>query len=156
MLRPLALALVAAAAFAAPLAASAQVEVALDAKKRVTTTDKAVQLVDPGAAIPGDEIVYSVRLANRGAKAAERIRFVTPIPAELAYRSGTAAGGDAEAAFSIDGGKTFDSPDRLFVTDASGEKRPAEPREYTHIQWRLPTPLAAAATRTVTFHAVVR
>ena len=160
MLRPLVLALVAATALAAPLAAAADVEIALDAKKRVMTKDmldrKVVKLVDPGTAVPGDEIVYSVKLANRGATPAERIRFVTPIPTQLAYWAGSADGGDAEAAFSIDGGKTFAPAHQLVVTDASGKKRLAEAWEYTHIQWRLPTPLPASQTRTVTFHAVVR
>ena len=161
MLRPLVLALVAATALAAPLAAiAADVEIALDAKKRVMTKDmldrKVVKLVDPGTAVPGDEIVYSVKLANRGAKPAEKIRFVTPIPAELAYWAGSAEGGDAEAAFSIDGGKTFAPADQLFVVEPTGKKRLAEAWEYTHIQWRLPTPLPASQTRTVTFHAVVR
>ena len=160
MPRPLVPAILALAVLAAPLAAAAEVEIALDAKKRVATKDmldrKVVKLVDPGTAVPGDEIVYSVKLANRGDKPAEKIRFVTPIPAELAYWAGSAAGEDAEAAFSVDGGKTFARPDQLFVTDASGKKRLAEAWEYTHIQWRLPSPLAASATRTVTFHAVVR
>ena len=137
MLRPLALVLVAAGALAAPFTAAANVEIALDAKKRVMTKDmldrKVVKLVDHGTAVPGDEIVYSVRLANRGTTPAEKILFVTPIPAELAYWAGSAEGGDAEAAFSIDGGKTFDRPDRLFVTEASGKKRLAETWEYTHI-----------------------
>ena len=158
MLRPIMLAFVCAAAVAAP--ALAEVDISLDAKKRVVTKDmldrRSVKLVEPGTAVPGDEIVYSVRLANRGKAAADKIRFVTPIPAELAYWAGSAEGGDAEAAFSIDGGKTFDLPSRLFVTDASGKKRLAEAWEYTHIQWRLPTPLPAAQVRTVTFHAVVR
>ena len=158
MLRSLVLAFGAAAALAGP--AFAEVDISLDAKKRVVTKDmldrRSVKLVDPGTALPGDEIVYQVKLANRGAKAAEKIRFVTPIPAELAYWAGSAEGGDVEAEFSVDGGKTFGRPDRLFVADASGKQRLAEAHEYTHIQWRLPTPLPAAQVRTVSFHAVVR
>ena len=158
MLRPLVLAFVAAASLAAP--ALAEVEISLDAKKRVVTKDmldrRSVKLEDPGTALPGDEIVYSVKLANRGGAPADKVRFVTPIPRELAYWAGSVDGGDAETAFSIDGGKTFDRPDRLFVTDAGGAKRLAEAHEYTHIQWRLPTPLPAAQVRTVSFHAVVR
>ena len=160
MMRPLVLAFVCAGALAIPATAAAEVAISLEAKKRVQTKDmldrSSVKLVDPGTAIPGDEIVYSVKLANKGQTAAEKIRFVTPIPSELAYWAGSAEGGDAEAAFSIDGGKTFDRPDRLFKTDASGKKRLAEAWEYTHIQWRLPNPLPAAQVRTVTFHAVVR
>jgi len=38
----------------------------------------------------------------------------------------------------------------------AGQKRAARPSEYTHIQWRFPTPLAAGATRTVTYQALVR
>ena len=158
MLRSLVLAFVSAGALSAP--ALAEIDISLDAKKRVVTKDmldrRSVKLVEPGTAMPGDEIVYSVKLANRGATPAEKIRFVTPIPAELAYWAGSAEGGDAEAAFSVDGGKTFDRPERLFVTDASGKKRTAEAHEYTHIQWRLPTALPAAQVRTVSFHAVVK
>ena len=157
MLRPFVLAVACAGALAAP--AAAEVDISLDAKKRVVTKDmldrRSVQLVEPGLALPGDEIVYSVKLSNRGSQPADKIRFVTPIPPELAYWAGS-ANGDAEAAFSIDGGKTFDKPERLFVTDASGKKRLAEAWEYSHIQWRLPAPLPAAQVRTVSFHAVVR
>jgi uncharacterized repeat protein (TIGR01451 family) len=148
------------AALSAPALAAAQVDIALEAKKRVEELDArgatVVKLIEPGTATPGDEIVYSVRLTNKGTSPAEKLRFVTPVPAELAYRAGSASGGDAEIAFSADGGRSFDRPERLFVTDARGGRRAAAPADYTHIQWRLPSALAPMAVRTVTFHATVR
>lgn len=159
-MRPLARVLVFSAALMLPTAAFAQVDLAIEAKKRVAVRDAqgrtSVKLEEPKQVLPGDEIAYAVRLTNRGAKAADALRFVTPIPRELAYRAGSAQGGDVEVAFSADGGRTFAPAGRVLVADGSGQQRPASPSEYTHIQWRLPTPLPAAAVRTVTYHASVR
>ena len=158
MLRPLACLLISAATLA-PAAALAQVSLAIEAQKQVTVKDAAgrasIQLVEPTQVTPGDQIAYAIRVTNSGAKAAENIRFVTPVPAEMAYRGGSAGGGDVVVAFSVDRGRTFDAPERLFVAEA-GQRRPARPSEYTHIQWRFATPLAAGATRTVTYQALVR
>ena len=158
MLRALVLAFSAAGLLAGP--AAAEVDIALEAKKRLATKDAigrlSVKLVDPGVATPGDEIVYTVRLANKGAAPAEQLRFVTPIPRELSYWAGSAAGDGAESAFSVDGGRSFARPEQLFVTEPTGEKRLAKPWEYTHIQWRLSGALPPAAVRTVSFHATVR
>ena len=55
----------------------------------------------------------------------------------MEYLGGSAAGKGTVVTFSIDGGKTFDAPDKLFIKGKDGKSRPAEPKEYTHIRWAL-------------------
>jgi hypothetical protein len=58
--------------------------------------------------------------------------------------------------FSVDGGRTFGQPNELTVPAADGSRRAAAAEDYTHIRWRLKTPLPAGATGFARFRAVAR
>ena len=65
----------------------------------------------------------------------EEIVVVTPIPFKTSYLMGSAScEGSCQIKFSIDGGKSFDYGENLYVVYGKG-KRVAMGSEYTHIQF---------------------
>ncbi len=114
------------------------------------------ELVPAAAAVPGDEVVYTVTFKNVGKQTADNIRITNPIPPEMQYVPDTAFGPGSEVLYSIDGGRTYGRAGELFVTAADGARRPAGPADYTHIRWILKSPLDAGAQGFARFRAMVR
>ncbi|HEX6999963.1 MAG TPA: hypothetical protein VF322_17660 [Gammaproteobacteria bacterium] len=114
------------------------------------------QVLEPltGRPAAGDELLYTVSFENVGGAPASDVRITQPLPDGVRYVPGTAVGPGAVASYSADGGRTFGAPDELTVS-AGGARRPAEPRDYTHIRWRLPGTLAPGARGFLRFRAVV-
>jgi len=109
------------------------------AEKEITVVKdgkKEVSLVAPNKTLPGDVIKYSNHYTNTGSKPAENAVITNPVPNNTTYVDGSAFGDGAEITFSIDKGKTFDSPGKLFKTE-KGKKRNALAGEYTHIRWLI-------------------
>jgi uncharacterized repeat protein (TIGR01451 family) len=162
LLAPLALA---AAVFAAGVHAqspSGGVQLVNTAQKEVEVVEggqKVRKLVDPGRMVPGDEVVYTISYLNKGARPADRVAIVNPVPQHTRFRPGSAEGKNTEVAYSADGGKTFAAPDRLTVVarDAKGAPvaRPAVADDITHIRWTLREPLVPGADGYVRFRAVI-
>lgn len=107
-----------------------------------------------GAVQQGEELFYTVRIRNSGARPVRRVVVTKPIPSNTIYVSGTAAAPGADVSFSIDGGRTFAAPEALTVPDQEGRPLPAEPALYTHIRWSMRHPLAAGAVALARFRAV--
>ena len=111
-------------------------------------------LVPADRAIPGDELVYTVKFTNNGTKAvdADSVVITNPIPAELVYLPGTAFGSGTTISFSVDGGKTFAEPAALeAVVDGATVTAPVS--AYTTIRWKFAPALAPGTTSSVSFHA---
>jgi len=121
---------------------------------------KVRKLVEPGKMVPGDEVVYTITYTNKGAKPAERVVVVNPVPQHTRMRTSSAEGANSEIAYSVDGGKTYAAPDKLVVNtkDASGKAvtRPAVAADFTHIRWTLKEPLAPGASGFVRFRTVIQ
>jgi uncharacterized repeat protein (TIGR01451 family) len=153
---------VACALLALALHASASVapEVTLDyeVQKVVQTgsTDPAAAtlLVPADAVAPGDELVYTIAFTNEGASAvaARGVVITNPIPPELVFVAGSAAGDDTEISYSVDDGRTFAPPEGLTVA-ADGIERTAPASSYTTIRWVFTVPLEPGATSRVWFRA---
>ncbi len=136
------------------LAYSAGVNIELNVHKLVieqTENGPVEKLITPTIAIPGDTMVYTARVRNEDRVTAEAVRVVTPIPAETTFLPGTTNGADS-ISYSVDGGKNFDSPERLQVLDENNKPRAAMPSDYTHIRWLIPSINANSETN-VRFHA---
>jgi len=84
------------------------------------------------------------------------VRITKPVPPGVRYVAESASGPGCDVLFSVDGGRTFGQPAELSVVAEDGARRPASPDDYTHIRWRLRTPLAAEATGFVRFRALAR
>ena len=109
--------------------------------------------------VPGDELIYTVAYTNKTAKPAEKVMVTNPVPKHTRYKDGSAAGDNADITFSVDGGKTFATPDKLTVTikDKAGKDnvRPAAGAEYTHIRWVLKQNVAPGQSGAVRFRAMI-
>jgi len=114
--------------------------------------NKITRLVEASSVVPGDRLVYTTTVSNRSKELAENVAVVNPIPENTTYLEGSAQGNNAVVTFSVDGGKTFDLPQNLTVTDANGDSRTAIATDYTHIRWVMSS-LSARTESDVVFHA---
>lgn len=132
-----------------------------------TTIEKEVVVRDPKGGtktarvpadkvIPGETVVFTYTITNVGPTPAEEVMVVAAIPAETAYVDKSAAAAQTAVMFSIDKAKSFAAPEKLEVVGADGKRRRAGPADYTHLRWRLTTPLATNAAKTVSFRTVLK
>lgn len=117
--------------------------------------EKEINLVPVQKAIPGEELIIQVSFVNHGSDPADNIVIVNPVPDQMLYVSGSATGDFTLVTFSIDGGVTFDLPEKLVVKDETGEERPASPKQYTHVRFTRTKTLAPGQTDKVSFRAVL-
>lgn len=98
--------------------------------------EKETKLVKPSSVIPGDIVVYTTIVENKGGEAADNVAIQNPIPKEITYIENTAQGNNSTITFSVDGGKSFALPEELTVNE-NGKMRVATHKDYTHILWTL-------------------
>jgi uncharacterized repeat protein (TIGR01451 family) len=103
----------------------------------------------------GDEIHYTVRVRNPGKLPVADIVVTKRLPFGVHYLRNSASGPAAEIQFSIDGGKTFATPDALSRAVGGAKKTPrkALDDQYTHVRWVLGKPLGPASTALLRFRA---
>jgi len=136
--------------------AAAQVELVNTIKKVDTFVDEsgAVQrrLVEAASVVPGDELQYTVRFANRGDVAVDpgTIVITDVIPVHTEYLDGTAFGSGTEVSFSVDG-EAFAAPADLNVL-RDGVETPAAAKDYRSIRWHFAPELAPGSESYVTFN----
>ena len=146
------------AAALAPAPALAANQVALDNSVFVerVTTDAAgkqrVLLEEPRVVVPGDRLVFVLNYRNAGAQPADKFVITNPMPAAVRF----ADAGDTRPLVSIDGGKQWGSLDALFVTEADGTRRAAQPADVTHIRWAFQKPIPVGGTGKLMFRGVVK
>ncbi|MFZ5563585.1 MAG: hypothetical protein ACOZBW_05985 [Thermodesulfobacteriota bacterium] len=109
-----------------------------------------------GKVVPGNEVIYTTTYVNIGKAPAENVAITNPVPEHMIYKDNSAAGENTTIVFSIDGGKTYKSPDALVVTLADGTKRPAAASDYTHIRWTLNKSLSPGGKGFVTYRAILK
>ena len=131
--------------------AIAEVEVtALNGEREI------VKLAHADRVVPGDQVIYTLEIRNKGAMSLPPPRVDYPIPEHMRYLDDTAAGPGADITYSIDGGRTFDRPENLQVIARDGQKRPAVAADYTHIRWQLKHILKGKSVAFARFRAVVK
>ena len=129
-----------------------------EVEKEVFNTEgkKEVQRRPAVKVLPGDEVIFTTVYHNTSKEVAENAVITNPVPEHMIYTQNSARGQDTRITFSVDGGKTYDVPVKLFVYDASGRQFPARPRDYTHIRWTFGDPLPPGATGEVSFRAILQ
>ena len=101
-----------------------------------------VKLVQHGATM-----IYINRLTNKARIEKNNIVVLNPIPFKTSYLRGSATcEGSCQIRFSIDGGKSFDFGENLYVLYGK-KRRIAIGSEYTHIQFTFATLRAFSKTR---------
>jgi hypothetical protein len=82
--------------------------------------------------------------------------ITNPVPEHMLYLDQSAAGTGTAIEFSVNGGKSYGTPDKLNVTDASGKSRKAVASDYTHIKWTVSKPVEPGGRGEVLFKAKVQ
>ncbi len=146
-----------------PAAARAQqkgsVELKSIAEVEVTKTnakgEKEVKRVDTAKAkvVPGDMVIFTTTYTNIGKQPADKVVITNPVPEHMDYLDKSAEGKGAKIDFSVDKGKSYETPDKLMVTDAQGKTRKARPADYTTIRWTLIKPVPPGGAGSVSFRA---
>lgn len=114
-----------------------------------------IQRVEAGKITPGDEVVYTIAYANQSDDPAENVVITNPVPEHMACVAVPEAS-PLQLTLSVDGGATFDTPDKLVVIEADGTERPAKLSDCTHLRWTMTHPLAPKAEGKVEFRAVLQ
>jgi uncharacterized repeat protein (TIGR01451 family) len=104
---------------------------------------------------PGAVVVYTTTFRNQGAKNAADIAITNPIPEHTTLVAGSTFGDNTVVTYSIDGGKSFATAEKLQVRGADGVTRPATPADYTHVHWIYQGALSPNQTGTVGFRVTV-
>jgi len=117
---------------------------------------KEVQRVKASKVLPGNEVIFTTYYENTSEEVAENAVITNPVPEHMIYTENSARGEGTRITFSVDGGKTYDAPAKLFIFDASGRKFPARPQDYTHIRWTFGDPLQPGAKGEVSFRAILQ
>jgi uncharacterized repeat protein (TIGR01451 family) len=136
------------------LGALAQVELKTEMFKVVSIqrdngTSK-TEWVNPDNITPGDKVGYRILVENKGNKPAEDIVLNNPVPENTIYIDGSARGANSSIVFSVDQGKTFGTPENLFIMK-DGKKIPATANNYSNVRWILTSPLKAGGKGSVQY-----
>ncbi len=146
-----------AAGFASPVAAQQAKPIELVSNVQLVKVTKVdgqeqQQLVAPTGVVPGDTLIFITSYRNASGETVTDFSVVSPIPQHTMLSAQDY--GDAQV--SIDGGKSFSNLSELQVSDAvTGEDRPAQPSDVTHLRWTLAS-VAPGAEGFVKFSAQVR
>ena len=112
---------------------------------------KKIVLVEAKKVIPGDTVVYRNSIKNASKKSVHDMVLNNAIPKHTEYVADSAkCENDCDILFSIDGGKKFDSAERLMVK-VGDKERLALPKEYTNVRWILTSALDANSVTDVSF-----
>jgi uncharacterized repeat protein (TIGR01451 family) len=105
----------------------------------------------------GDELHYTVRVRNPGKEPVTDVVVTKRLPFGVHYERGSATGPAAVVQFSIDGGRTFATPDEMARATGSGKNKKGARKppvsDYTHVRWVLTRPLSPGATALLRFRA---
>jgi uncharacterized repeat protein (TIGR01451 family) len=114
--------------------------------------DETRRWVPAGRLNTGDEVHYTVRVRNPGKQAVDAVVVTKRLPFGVRYLRGSATGPAAEVQFSVDGGKTFATPEALAGAGKKGQRKSLE-NDYTHVRWVLSKPLGPESTALLRFRA---
>jgi len=117
---------------------------------------KHTDIVPADHVLPGTEVIWNINYEIIGNQPVTDAVITDPVPQNMEYVAGSAVGEKAEITYSVDGGKTFNTPDQLQVRNPDGSMRTALPKEYTTVRWVLKGTLPSGAKGTVTFHAILQ
>ncbi|HSN18449.1 MAG TPA: hypothetical protein VLV87_09570 [Gammaproteobacteria bacterium] len=117
---------------------------------------KHTDIVPADHVLPGTEVIWKINYEIIGNQPVTDAVITDPIPQHMQYVAGSAAGDRADITFSVDGGNTFATPDKLQVKNPDGSVRTALPKDYTTVRWVLKGTLSPGAKGTVTFHAILQ
>ncbi len=123
---------------------------------RAVGEHKSVQLLPADHVVPGDTVIYTIAVHNTGADPVDGFAFTSTVPEHMVYLARSAVAPGADISFSVDGGRNFDSADKLTVHGANGKQRPAAAADYTTIRWTLRNRLKSGSIVLARYRAQLR
>lgn len=150
------------AAWAAPAGEGPKLLLEIIAEKEMETQKGGVlntERVLADTTKSGDVIVYTIEYVNEGQSPARDATIVDPVPEGTVFVPESAGGSGAEITYSIDGGKTFQSPPVKYTAinpDGTVEERTAAPETYTHVKWLIKGDLPPGQAGQVVFKVRVK
>ncbi len=109
-----------------------------------------IEWIQADSITPGDRVGYRLIVENKGEQPADNIVLNNPVPENTLYVDGSARGANSAIVFSIDQGKTFAKPEKLFI-QKDGKKLPATAKDYSNIRWVLTSTLKAGEKSSVQY-----
>jgi uncharacterized repeat protein (TIGR01451 family) len=125
-------------------------------REQITTASdgtRSVKLVDVGATVPGNAVVYTMTFVNTGGKPATNLVINNPVAKDVTY-TGPAIG-SADPVVSIDGGLNYGALETLTVRSAAGQARAAQKSDVTNVRWTI-AGLAPGAEGQVSYRALIK
>lgn len=104
---------------------------------------------------PGERIVYTLNYANDKEEAATDLVLTVPIPEEVVFAEGSAAGAGTVITFSVDG-TNFARREALRVTLADKRTRPAGSEDISHVRWTIAGPVTPGETGALRYTGVLK
>lgn len=105
--------------------------------------------------IPGTKVKYINTLTNQGSTDANNLVVVNAIPKEMNYVANSAkCKGKCSISYSVDGGKSYNSPRKLYITKGSRKVR-AKAEDYTNIKW-IVAKLNGSTQKSVEYSAILK
>ena len=117
---------------------------------------KEVKRIAAKKVAPDGEVIYTTTFKNTIDKPISNIMVTNPIPTNMLFTADSATGANTVITYSIDGGKTYDAPEKLTVAGKDGKQRPAQAADFTHIRWIYKGDLATGKSSDVGFKAKVK
>jgi len=165
MLRQIVFLLMIVGVFAMPALASAEAKMDISTRAEIEVRkvdskgkETVVRVVASEATVvPGYTVLFATEYRNIGDRAVDDGAVINnPVPEQMTYIEKSAYGDDTKIQFSVDGGKSYDEPTKLFVKGNDGKMRKALPEDYTHIRWVLQKSLLPGSAGSVGYKAKVK
>lgn len=112
---------------------------------------KHLKAVEATEITPGDRILYTTIISNKGLQFSDNIVITNPVPKHSHYLSGTAKGEHCVITYSVDGGQSWGKAETLRVRQSDGKWRAAQASDYTHIRWEYRRSLLPLEVKKISF-----
>lgn len=147
------------AADPSPQTSTPQLSVRVVAEIQTRVSDHGAQLaqmVPADKVVPGDLVYYTLEVRNASSGSLQSPVVVQAVPTHMVYVAHSAAGPGCEITFSADGARSFERAETLKSTLPDGTQRPALPRDYTHVRFRMASLVKADSVVFMRFRARVK
>jgi len=124
--------------------------------KAIAEVEQSSKLVPADRVVSGDAVIYTLEVRNTAATTLPRPTVTYPIPEHMTYTPDSAVGPGTDVTYSVDAGRSFDTPENLKVQEPGGQVRAATAVDYTHIRWQLKNELKGNSVAFVRFRARVK
>jgi len=124
--------------------------------KAIAEVEQSSKLVAADRVVSGDAVLYTLEVRNTAPTSLPRPTVTYPIPEHMTYTPDSAVGPGTEVSYSVDAGRSFDTPENLKIQEPGGQVRAATAADYTHIRWQLKNPLKGNSVAFVRFRARVK